>query len=108
MMSKAGTNRARVGGESVRDKSIMTPLEAVRAALLLYASDKEFAEAIGYSANAVSLIKRGRRVSAKMAVAIEYATNGKVRRQWLAPEVYGKARLLPEARQGQLGVRESI
>ena len=79
----------------------ISPQDAFRMALAMFASDREMAAAIGYSANAVSLVKRGRPISAKMAVAVEYATNRKIKREWLTPEVFGKAALIPELRQGQ-------
>ncbi|MBO0715730.1 MAG: helix-turn-helix domain-containing protein [Rhizobiales bacterium] len=69
--------------------------KAVRAAMLaaieLLGSEWKLAEAIGYTQHAVWRAKTIGRVSARMATAIEAATDGKIKRLDLCPVCYGPA-----------------
>jgi DNA-binding transcriptional regulator YdaS (Cro superfamily) len=66
-----------------------TPLEK---AIALFNNPTRLAAAIGYSQHAVwhALNRRGQ-VSARMAVAIERATKGQIRREQLRPDIFGAA-----------------
>lgn len=65
-------------------------ITVLRKAIALFDNPTRLAAAIGYSQHAVwhALNKRGQ-VSARMAVAIERATKGQVRREQLRPDIFG-------------------
>ena len=68
----------------------MQPADALQHAVDLFSTPTALAKATGYSQHAVwhALNKRGQ-VSARMAVAIERATKGQVRREQLRPDIFG-------------------
>lgn len=62
-----------------------TPIET---AIAQFGSEMKLAKAIGYSQTIVNKVRRGARISAEMAVAIEKATAGKVTRQQFRPDLF--------------------
>lgn len=66
------------------------PINALGKAIELFQNPTRLAAAIGYSQHAVwHALNRRRQVSARMAVAIERATKGKIRREELRPDIFG-------------------
>lgn len=64
----------------------------VERAVTLKGSQQKLAEAIGCSQQQISyLLKEADRVSAEMAIKIERATEGKVARHQLRPDLYERA-----------------
>lgn len=64
--------------------------KALERALQIFKTQKALADAIGLSQQGVSyLLKRAPTISAEVAVAIERATNGQVRREELRPDIFG-------------------
>jgi DNA-binding transcriptional regulator YdaS (Cro superfamily) len=61
----------------------------IQRAVALLGSQQKLADAIGLSQQGVSyLMKQAPRVTAEMAVAIERATEGEIRRQELRPDIF--------------------
>lgn len=67
----------------------MDQISALKKAITLCGNQTRLAAAIGFSQHAVwHALKRGS-VSPRMAVAIERATGGKIRRDHLCPHIFG-------------------
>lgn len=61
----------------------------IERAVSLIGSQQKLAEAIGLSQQGVSyLLKQAPRVTAEVAVAIERATKGEIRREQLRPDIF--------------------
>jgi DNA-binding transcriptional regulator YdaS (Cro superfamily) len=61
----------------------------IERAIDIVGSQQKLAEAIGLSQQGVSyLLKQAPRVTAEVAVAIERATNGEIRREMLRPDIF--------------------
>lgn len=54
-------------------------------------SQAKFAAAVGLSQQGISYVLRSGRVSAETAIAIERATEGKIKREQLRPDIFGEA-----------------
>jgi DNA-binding transcriptional regulator YdaS (Cro superfamily) len=67
----------------------MTPQQAYLRALTLFGSEARLAVAAGYTASAFSRARREGKWTAEMAVSIEAATGGRVKRKWLRPDLFG-------------------
>jgi DNA-binding transcriptional regulator YdaS (Cro superfamily) len=65
----------------------------IEAAIGHLGSQTKLAEAMGCSQQQISYLLRAKTVSAKMAIRLEAATNGKVSRYTLCPEIFGHAPL---------------
>jgi DNA-binding transcriptional regulator YdaS (Cro superfamily) len=64
--------------------------DLIESAIKALGSQEKLAEAIGISQQGVSyLLRHAPRVTAEVAVAIERATQGKVRRSDLRPDIFG-------------------
>lgn len=64
--------------------------DLIESAIKALGSQEKLAEAIGISQQGVSyLLRHAPRVTAEVAVAIERATRGKVRRSDLRPDIFG-------------------
>lgn len=69
----------------------MERTDLLNRAIAIFGNQSRLADAIGYSQHAVwHALKRGQ-VSAKMALAIHRATNGKVKKHDLRPDIFGGA-----------------
>jgi DNA-binding transcriptional regulator YdaS (Cro superfamily) len=68
----------------------MTPQQAYLRALTIFGSEARLATAAGYTASAFSRARREGKWSAEMAVSIEAATGGRVKRKWLRPDLFGR------------------
>ena len=63
--------------------------EALKRAVEIFKTQKALADAIGLSQQGISyLLKRAPTISAEVAVAIERATSGQVRREELRPDIF--------------------
>lgn len=60
----------------------------IREAVAQFGSQQKLAEAIGCCQQQISYLLRAKRVSAEMAIAIDQATNGKVSRHDLRPDIF--------------------
>lgn len=69
----------------------MRTKQALRRAAAKFATQQEFADALGVSRQRVNQLLKQSRVSAEIAVAIERATGGAVMRAELRPDLFGDA-----------------
>lgn len=60
----------------------------IEQAISRHGSEAKLGEACGFSQNAIWSAKRAGRVSAELAVAIETATGGEIRRWQLRPDLW--------------------
>lgn len=67
----------------------MEQLDSLHRAIAIFGNQSRLAVAIGYSQHAVWHAVKRRRVSPEMAIAIHKATNGKVRKEQLRPDIFG-------------------
>ena len=67
----------------------MEQIDFLHRAIAMFGNQSRLAVAIGYSQHAVWHAVQRRRVSPQMAVAIHKATNGKVRKDQLRPDIFG-------------------
>jgi DNA-binding transcriptional regulator YdaS (Cro superfamily) len=65
----------------------------IRAAIEDHGSQAKLADAMGCSQQQISYLLKAKTVSAKMALRLEAATNGKASRHDLCPEIFGPAPL---------------
>jgi DNA-binding transcriptional regulator YdaS (Cro superfamily) len=65
----------------------------IRAAISHLGSQTKLAAAMGCSQQQISYLLRSKTVSAKMAIRLEAATNGKITRHIVCPEIFGDAPL---------------
>ena len=64
----------------------------IKRAITIAGSQKKLAAAIGLSQQGVSYLLNGApRVTAEIAIKIEKATRGEIRRQQLRPDIFGGA-----------------
>lgn len=70
----------------------MTQINPLNRAVAIYGSQSRLAEAIGYSQHAVWHALKRQRVSPEMALAIHSATRGKIRKEQLRPDIFGRLR----------------
>jgi DNA-binding transcriptional regulator YdaS (Cro superfamily) len=64
----------------------------IRQAIELAGSQRALAEKIGLSQQGISyLLNEAPQVSAEIAIAIERATDGQIRREKLRPDIFGEA-----------------
>jgi DNA-binding transcriptional regulator YdaS (Cro superfamily) len=68
---------------------------ALARAIQLAGGQSALARAVGYTQNAIWKAKTCGRVTAELAVKIEKATNGKVRREQLAPKIFDPKTVTP-------------
>lgn len=67
----------------------MHPTDFLRRAVEVFGTPTGLAKATGYSQHAVwHALNRRCQVSPRMAVAIERATNGQIRREQLRPDIF--------------------
>lgn len=66
------------------------PKSLIEKAIELKGSQAKLAEAMGCSQQQISYLLKAKSVSAEMATAIDKATNGKVPRNKLRPDLFGK------------------
>ncbi|WP_448953046.1 Cro/CI family transcriptional regulator [Labrys neptuniae] len=71
---------------------IHSHVEPLKAAIQQFGSEAKLAAAVGVSQTAINKAKRAYRVSAELAVAIETATKGKIKRQQLRPDLWPEKR----------------
>jgi DNA-binding transcriptional regulator YdaS (Cro superfamily) len=72
----------------------MTPREGLEFAVSLFGSQEKLARAIKFSGRALSRAKDVGRVTAEMAFNIERATNKRVTRLMLRPDIFGNGNKL--------------
>jgi DNA-binding transcriptional regulator YdaS (Cro superfamily) len=68
----------------------MTPREAIEHAIEMFGSEYKLADAIGFSQSAIWRAKTIGRPTPEMAVNIEVATNGKIKREMMRPDVFAR------------------
>lgn len=70
----------------------MTFHDHIRRAIELTGSQRALAEKTGLSQQGISyLLNEARQISAEIAIAIDRATDGKVPREKLRPDIFGRA-----------------
>ena len=67
----------------------MSPQDAITRAIKEFGSETKLADAIGFSQASVNRARRIGRPTAEMAVNIEIATAGRIKRAWLRPDIFG-------------------
>lgn len=73
----------------------MTPRQGIAKAVEEYGSVIALARAIGFTAPAIRRAQRLGRPTPEMCVCIEAVTEGRVKRIWLRPDIFGpQARLI--------------
>jgi DNA-binding transcriptional regulator YdaS (Cro superfamily) len=68
----------------------MTPREAIEHAIEIFGSEYKLADAIGFSQSAIWRAKTIGKPTPEMAVNIEVATKGKIKREVMRPDVFAK------------------
>jgi len=68
----------------------MTPREGLARAIRHFGNSTKLARAIGFTQPAVKRAHRLGRPTAEMCVNIEFATRGKIKREWLRPDVFAR------------------
>lgn len=63
----------------------------IKAAVKLHKSQAKLAAAMGCTQQQISYLLKAKTISAEMAIAIDRATDGKVSRHALRPDIFGKA-----------------
>lgn len=66
----------------------MTKPSPIETAIGLFGSEAKIARAIGYSQVMVNRVRNGARISAEMAVAIDKATDRRVSKYELRPDLF--------------------